>query len=97
MRQFPHNSYSRPSSGKKRGNMIYENEAGLSCQQIRQALTKSLDGRQLRKVLILPPDYTRMHSGAGMLTAIYYELLKDRCQIHIMPALGTHLPMTQSE
>lgn len=51
----------------------------------------------LKKVLLLPPDFTRMHSGAGKITAIYYNMLKDTCQVEIMPALGTHDPMTVEE
>jgi nickel-dependent lactate racemase len=77
--------------------MIYEYENGINTQQLTQALAQSLEGRDLKKVLILPPDFTRMYSGAGKITAIYYELLKDRCQVDIMPALGTHVPMTEAE
>ncbi len=77
--------------------MIYECERGISTEQLRQTLAKSLEGRTLKKVLLLPPDFTRMYSGAGKITAIYYELLKDSCQVDIMPALGTHVPMTKEE
>ena len=77
--------------------MVYEYENGIPEEALREALAKSLEGRDLKKVLILPPDYTRMYSGAGKITAIYYELLKDKCQVDIMPALGTHVPMTQEE
>ena len=77
--------------------MIYEYENGIPAEVLREALAKSLEGRDLKKVLILPPDYTRMYSGAGKITAIYYELLKDKCQVDIMPALGTHVPMTREE
>ncbi len=77
--------------------MVYEYENGIPAQVLREALAKSLEGRDLKKVLILPPDFTRMYSGAGKITAIYYELLKDTCQVDIMPALGTHVPMTQEE
>ena len=54
----------------------------------------------LNKVFLLPPDYTRKHSGAGKLTEILYKLLKEKnknMQIDIMPALGTHNPMTEKE
>ena len=76
---------------------IYENDNGISSEELRQALAKSLEGRNLKKVLILPPDFTRMYSGAGKITEIYYDLLKDTCQVDIMPALGTHAPMTKEE
>lgn len=77
--------------------MIYECNHGISDSQLREALAKSVEGRELKKVLILPPDFTRMYSGAGKITAIYYELLKDKCKVDIMPALGTHAPMTEDE
>jgi len=38
-----------------------------------------------------------MHSGAGKITAMYYELLGDTCKIDVLPALGTHDPMTERE
>jgi nickel-dependent lactate racemase len=48
------------------------------------------------KVLALPPDYTRYHSFAGSLTCIADEYLGDRLT-DIMPAIGTHKPMTEEE
>jgi nickel-dependent lactate racemase len=74
-------------------------EAGLTEDQLLDALKESIRDRagSLEKVLLLPPDLTRMHSGAGKITAIYYDLLKDHCQVDIMPALGTHAAMTEQE
>ncbi len=77
--------------------MIYENAHGLTDAEMKAALAESLKGRSLKKVLILPPDFTRMYSYAGKLTAMYYELLSPTCEIDIMPALGTHVPMTKEE
>lgn len=77
--------------------MFYESKEGLSDAELRLALQKSLEGKKTDRVLILPPDYTRMYSGAGKITAIYYDLLKDKSEIDIMPALGTHVPMTEEE
>jgi nickel-dependent lactate racemase len=65
--------------------------------QLAAALRDSVAGLQLAKVLLLPPDISRLHSYAGKITALYYQLLKDRCQVDIMPALGTHDPMTREE
>ena len=45
----------------------------------------------------MPPDFTRYHSNAGYITNFYYHLLKDKAQVDIIPALGTHAPMTQEE
>lgn len=73
-------------------------EGGISDQQLREVLEASLTGRTLQKVLILPPDFTRFHSQAGRITNIYYHLLTQRgCTVHIMPALGTHEPVSESQ
>ncbi len=70
---------------------------GLTRNEIETALKESIKGLELKKVLLLPPDYTRMYSGAGIITNIYYNMLKDSCEVDIMPALGTHEPMTREE
>jgi nickel-dependent lactate racemase len=54
-------------------------------------------GRPLRKVLLLPPDHTRLNSDAGPLTAMLYEMLTPATQVDIMPTLGTHSPMTEQQ
>lgn len=71
---------------------------GLSEAELREALQQSLCGRTLKKVLILPPDFTRFHSQAGKITNIYYHLLRERgAQVDIMPALGTHEPVSRTQ
>ena len=74
-------------------------KSGITDAELLKLLEKSIQDRKagLKKVLLLPPDFTRMHSGAGKITAMYYELLKDTCQVDIMPALGTHDPMSEAE
>ena len=47
---------------------------------------------QRKKVLAVPPDYTRFHSRAGILTSFVYEYYKDSLT-DVLPALGTHAPM----
>lgn len=49
-----------------------------------------------RKVLAIPPDYTRLPSRAGELTEISWEYYGDRLT-DILPALGTHTPMTDDQ
>ena len=72
---------------------------GLSDKEVFEIIKQSISKKMssLRKVLLLPPDFTRCHSGAGKITAIYYELLKDTCKVDILPALGTHEPMSEEE
>ncbi len=77
---------------------IADTPSGLTADEIRGALLASLQGRSLRKVLILPPDFTRFHSGAGFITNVYYHALTDAgVRVDIMPALGTHVPVTRSQ
>ncbi|MCL2200781.1 MAG: lactate racemase domain-containing protein [Oscillospiraceae bacterium] len=77
--------------------IIAENELrGLSPQEIRNCLTESIGGKRLKKVLLIPPDITRLQSGAGMIAAMYYEMLEG-VEVDILPALGTHAPMTREQ
>ncbi|MDR2600276.1 MAG: lactate racemase domain-containing protein [Oscillospiraceae bacterium] len=72
---------------------------GLSDEQIKSCLAKSISGRKLNRVLLIPPDITRPSSGAGKITSMYYDLLKNErdAKVDILPALGTHVPMTRAE
>ncbi len=64
---------------------------------LQEALIKS--GRNYRKILAIPPDITRLHSNAGELTQMLYELWEegDGDQFDILPAIGTHAPMTEAQ
>src|SRR5690554_3064823 len=50
-----------------------------------------------KKVLLLPPDFTRFHSQAGLIVGLLYQILSPRVQVDIMPALGTHVPMSREQ
>ena len=62
---------------------------------VHQTIEKS--GKQPKKMLLLPPDHTRLNSRAGRITEMIYEDYHDKCEIDIMPALGTHSPMTDAQ
>jgi nickel-dependent lactate racemase len=49
-----------------------------------------------KKVLVIPPDYTRFYSRAGEITRTIYEYYRNKLS-DILPALGTHAPMTKDE
>jgi nickel-dependent lactate racemase len=53
--------------------------------------------KKFKKVLIIPPDLTRYHSGAGKLTEILYKMLAPDSDVDILPALGQHFPHTEEE
>lgn len=52
-----------------------------------------------KRILVVPPDITRLHSNAGELTRILYELWEaaNGTTFDILPAIGTHSPMTESQ
>jgi nickel-dependent lactate racemase len=69
----------------------------LSPAEVRQGLYEALaklGGR--KKVIALPPDFTRFHSGAGPLTRYAWEYYGDRLT-DVLPALGTHVPMSETQ
>jgi nickel-dependent lactate racemase len=64
---------------------------------LRQGLFEALGKLgERRKVLALPPDITRHHSRAGELTRYAWEYFGPRLT-DVLPALGTHVPMTPTE
>jgi len=68
--------------------------ATLDAEALRAGLYAGLDQLGPRKkVLALPPDFTRFHSLAGPLTRFTYDYYGDRLT-DILPAIGTHTPMT---
>ena len=77
--------------------MDYQCRTGLCDDSIRFLLKQAIAGKKLSKILLLPPDFTRMYSGAGKIVAMLWDMLADHCQIDVMPALGTHVPMTREE
>lgn len=71
--------------------------ANLSDVDLKDGLFKALEklGKK-EKVLALPPDYTRLPSKAGELTSFAYQFFKEK-MTDILPALGTHTPMTDKQ
>ena len=77
----------------------YVSPAGLTDAELAAAADRFLAdlGFSPRRVLLLPPDMTRLHSCGGKLAAMLYARLADRADVRLMPALGTHEPMTAGE
>ncbi len=73
-------------------------ETGLSDAALREGLTGLLAARPAKKVLLLPPDFTRFFSKAGFLTNVAYHYYTELgAEVDVLPALGTHVPVTESE
>src|SRR5580658_5403021 len=72
-------------------------ETDLSLQQLHDRLVESLAKLGKReRVLIVPPDQSRLHSRAGNLTRYAWEYYGDHLQA-VLPALGTHAPMQREQ
>ena len=74
--------------------------------EIKAAAVRLVDEAQkritssLKRVLLLPPDLTRAHSGSGKVTEwIYQEIIRREPAAHVrvIPTLGQHIPHTEAE
>lgn len=75
-----------------------KNGSGIGDTELLETLQDSVKGEKFKKVLLIPPDFTRMHSYAGKITELYYEMLKGiGVEIDVLPALGTHEPVSEKE
>lgn len=69
----------------------------LSSDDLKTGLYSALDKIGVRKkVIAVPPDFTRYHSQAGILTSHAYNYYQ-KSMVDVLPALGTHAPMTDEE
>jgi nickel-dependent lactate racemase len=81
--------------------MLYYNRGSetdnLSADDLRDGLYAALEKiGQKKKVLAIPPDITRFYSRAGELTNFAWQYFGDRLT-DVLPALGTHYPMTEEQ
>ena len=81
--------------------MIYyekgSTETDLSADDLKKGMTTALKNiGEKRKVLVVPPDYTRLPSRSGELTEYCWEYFGNKLT-DILPALGTHTPMTDEQ
>jgi len=84
-------------SSRQNSYRVATKEAGLSHDDIKQALLDYfVECAEVKRILIVPPDISRSNSYAGPIV----ELLCRRfpaAEIDILPALGTHMPMSARE
>ncbi len=72
-------------------------EGHLSVDEIREGLYIALEKLGTKKkVLAIPPDFTRFHSMAGILTKFTFDYYQKNLT-DVLPALGTHFAMTEKE
>jgi nickel-dependent lactate racemase len=72
-------------------------ETDLSAEDLKKGLYSALDKLgNLKKVLAIGPDITRLCSRAGELTYMAWQYYGGRLT-DVLPAVGTHFPMTETE
>ena len=82
---------------------ISEQSPGIAWERLSQLMEQTVAEarrricRAPRRVLLLPPDITRMHSGAGRLTEMLYQRFASEAEVHVIPTLGQHVPHTPEE
>ncbi len=76
--------------------VISRSEVESLCAQLLEEARTRL-GCDFRRVLLLPPDLTRAHSGSGWIAETLYRLLPQSCDVHVIPTLGQHAPHTEGE
>ena len=81
--------------------MIYyekgSEKAALSEEDIAEGLYSAFQQMgERKKVLAIPPDFTRFHSRAGLITRLTYQHY-GKSLAAILPAIGTHAPMTEKQ
>ena len=77
---------------------LTEEEKGISGEQLEKMMDDLLvQYPNAKKVLIIPPDYTRCYSYAGEITQLLYKKLSQSAEVDVIPALGTHMAMNEEE
>ncbi|HTN75719.1 MAG TPA: lactate racemase domain-containing protein [Pirellulaceae bacterium] len=82
---------------------ITERATSLPRTRIQQLLVETIAQARAKicsrpkRVLLLPPDITRMHSGCGWITEILFQMLQDEADVHVIPTLGQHEPHTREQ
>lgn len=82
---------------------FFERKAEITKDEIKALVTKSANEmlericKNPKKVLLLPPDITRAHSGAGWITEEFYKFFSQTADVFVIPTLGQHVPHTQEQ
>src|SRR5262245_34546505 len=80
-----------------------ESAQSIPRSRVEELIKRALDDakqricKQPKRVLLLPPDITRMPSGAGWIIEAFYKLLSREADVHVIPTLGQHEPHTREQ
>jgi len=82
---------------------FFEKKKEISREEIISLVRKSADEmckricKNPKKVLLLPPDITRAHSGSGWITEELYNIFSKTADVYLIPTLGQHVPHTEEQ
>lgn len=80
---------------EKKGEIGREEMTGLVRRAAEEARHRIC--RSPKRVLLLPPDITRAHSGAGWIAEEFYRIFAPGADVHLIPTLGQHVPHTPEQ
>ncbi|MDD3589287.1 MAG: lactate racemase domain-containing protein [Thermoguttaceae bacterium] len=81
----------------------FAEQGKLTLDQVLEATRKAAEEarericRDPKRVLLLPPDITRAHSGAGKITEELYKIFSPTAEVYVIPTLGQHVPHTPEQ
>jgi len=79
---------------------FFERKSEISKDELKTLVIQSAEECQNRinespkKVLLLPPDITRAHSGSGWIAEWLYNYFSKSADVYCIPTLGQHQPHT---
>ncbi|HBL34843.1 MAG TPA: hypothetical protein DDZ96_13675 [Porphyromonadaceae bacterium] len=82
---------------------FFERKEEIGREEMKSLVIKSANEclnricKKPKKVLLLPPDITRAHSGAGWITEIFYNFFAQMAEVYVIPTLGQHVPHTEEQ
>ncbi len=81
------------------GTYVSSNPEGFGDETVSRIIKEALEPikGKIKKLLLIPPDFTRLHSNSGLITSVIYSELSPKTKVDVLPALGTHVPMSEEE
>ncbi len=81
----------------------FHEEGDLSRERVLELAHKAAEEAMKRlcknpkRILLLPPDITRAHSGSGWIAEELYKIFSKFADVHLIPTLGQHVPHTPGQ
>jgi len=82
---------------------FFEKKKEIKKKEIEALVLRSADEclericKNPKRVLLLPPDITRAHSGSGWITELFYNYFAKMADVYLIPTLGQHVPHTEEQ